>query len=76
MRPVQHVRVAAIFDASVETVREELAALPAAVTTYVVETGAGVLVTLERERRWPMATRRRVIRGLRRDLVTIQHTLR
>jgi hypothetical protein len=70
------VRVAAIFDASVETVREELAVLPAAVTIYVVETGAGVLVTLERERRWPMATRRRVIRGLRRDLVTIQHALR
>ena len=76
MRPVQQVRVAAIVDASVETVREALAALPAAVTTYVVETGAGVLVTLEKERRWPMSTRRRVIRGLRRDLVAIQHSLR
>ena len=76
MRPLQHVRVAAIVDASAETVREALAALPAAVTSYVVETGAGVLVTLERERRWPMSPRRRMIRGLRRDLAAIQHSLR
>jgi hypothetical protein len=70
------VRVAAIVDASVETVREALTALPAPVTTYVVETGAGVLVTLERQRRWLMSPRRRVIRGLRRDLAAIQHALR
>ena len=69
-------RVAAIVDASVETVREALVAVPTPVTTYVVETGAGVLVTLERERRWPMSPRRRVIRGLRRDLAAIQRALR
>jgi len=75
VRPVQPVRVAAIVNASAEMVHAALVALPAAVTSYVVETGAGVLVTLERERRWPMSPRRRVIRGLRRDLAEIQHAL-
>jgi len=50
--------------------------LPAAVTSYVVETGAGVLVTLERERRWPMPSRRRLIRALQRDLASIRQALR
>ena len=75
VRSVRRVRVAAIVHAPIQTVREELVALPGAVTSYLVETGAGVLVTLERERRWPIPLRRRVIRGLRRDLATIQRGL-
>lgn len=75
MRPVQRVRVAAIVDASVEAVREVVAGLPASITSYVVETGAGVLLTLERERRWPLLPRRRVIRGLQRELAAIQQAL-
>jgi hypothetical protein len=75
VRPVQRVRVAAIVNASVEAVREAAAGLPVTVTSYVVETGAGVLLTLERERRWPLSPRRRVIRGLQRELAAIQQTL-
>lgn len=76
MRAVQHVRVAAIVDASVDAVRAAVARLPATVTSYIVETGAGVLLTLERERRWPLSPRRRVIRGLQRELAAIQETVR
>jgi hypothetical protein len=70
---VQRIRVAAIVSGPLEGVREAVARLPAAVTSHVVETGAGVLVTLERERRWPLPSRRRVIRGLQRQLGAIRH---
>ena len=70
---LQRLRVAAIVDGPVDAVRTKLAHLPAGVTSYVVETGAGVLVTLERERRWPLPSRRRVIRALQRDLAAIRH---
>ena len=67
----KQVRVAAIVAAPIDTVRAAAAQLPGSVTIYVVETGAGVLVTLERPRRWPRS-RRRVIRGLQRQLVAVQ----
>jgi hypothetical protein len=70
--PAQRIRVAAIVSGPLEEVREAVAGLPAVVTSYVVETGAGVLVTLERERRWPLPSRRRVIRGLQRQLGAIR----
>lgn len=68
----QRVRVAAIVDGPVEAVRAAVAALPTPATSYVVETRAGVLVTLERLRRWPLSSRRRVIRGLQRDLAAVR----
>jgi hypothetical protein len=69
----QQVRVAAIVHGTIEEVCDRVARLPAGVTSYVVETGAGLLVTLERERRWPMPSRRGVIRALQRDLAAIRH---
>jgi hypothetical protein len=74
--PAQRIRVAAIVSGPLEAVREAVAGLPAAVTSYVVETGAGVLVTLERERRWPLPSRRRVIRELQRQLGAIRRAVR
>jgi hypothetical protein len=68
----RQLRVAAIVHGSMHEVRDRVARLPAGVTSYVVETGAGVLVTLERERRRPMPSRRRVIRALQRDLAAIR----
>jgi hypothetical protein len=73
MRRAQHIRVAAIVTASADRVRAALAQLPAGVTAYVVETGAGVLVTLEQPRRWPRHSRRRVIRALQRELASVRH---
>jgi len=55
-------------------VREAVAALPAAMTGYVVETGAGVLVTLERRLRWPRS-RRRTIKSLQRALKSVVDTV-
>lgn len=73
MRRAQQIRVAAIVTASAERVREAAAQLPAGVTSYVVETGAGILVTLERPRRWPHYSRRRAIRSLQRELARVRH---
>jgi hypothetical protein len=73
MRRAQHIRVAAIVAASADHVRAALAQLPAGVTSYVVETGAGVLVTLEQPRRWPRHSRRRVIRTLQSELGRVRH---
>jgi hypothetical protein len=67
----KQLRVAAIVAAPIDTVRAAVAQLSGSVTIYVVETGAGVLVTLERPRRWPRS-RRRVIRCLQRELVAVQ----
>lgn len=72
MRPISSVRVAAIVAAPADSVRAAVAKLPEGVTSYVVETPAGVLVTLERPRRWPRHSRRRVIRGLQRDLAALR----
>ena len=63
------VRVAAIVDAEPSVVRDVVATLPDNVTVYVVETGAGVLITLERRR--GLRTRRRVIRSLQRELAAV-----
>jgi hypothetical protein len=71
-RPIRSVRVAAIVAAPAESVHAAVAKLPAGVTSYVVETRAGVLVTLERPRRWPRYSRRRVIRGLQRELAALR----
>ena len=73
--PARLVRVAAIVGGRVDDVRDAVGRLPSAITSHVVETGAGVLVTLEREHRWPLAPRRRVIRGLQRDLASIRTAL-
>jgi hypothetical protein len=64
-------RVAAVVQAPPYQVRDVVAKLPADVTAYVVETGAGVLVTLERQRRLPLRSRRRTIRVLQRELAAI-----
>jgi hypothetical protein len=68
----RRVRVAAIVGGPADVVRAAVARLPTAVVSYVVETRAGVLVTLERPRRWPLPSRRRVIRGLQRDLAAVR----
>ena len=73
MRRAQHIRVAAVVPASVDHVRAALAELPAGVTSYLVETRAGVLVTLEQPRRWPRHPRRRAIRALQRELARVRH---
>jgi hypothetical protein len=73
MRRAQHVRVAAIVTAPTDHVRAALAELPAGVTSYLVETRAGVLVTLEQPRGWPRHPRRRVIRTLQRELARVRH---
>jgi hypothetical protein len=70
----QVIRVAAIVHAPLSNVRSAADALPSAVRSYVVETGAGVLVTLERERRWPLPSRRNVIGSLQRDLARLSRT--
>lgn len=64
-------RVAAVVRGPLEPVRDAVAGLPAAVNGYVVQTGAGVLVTLERDRRWPLPSRRSVIRSLQRALTSL-----
>lgn len=63
------VRVAAVVQASPEVVRDAVATLPEPVRAYLVETGAGVLVTLEREHGF--VSRRRTIRSLQRELAAI-----
>ena len=62
-------RVAAIVLAQPSQVSDAVAMLPAEVTAYLVETGAGVLVTLERKHRF--VSRRRTIRSLQRELAAI-----
>jgi hypothetical protein len=64
------VRVAAIVHLPMSVVGEAVARLPDVVKAYVVETGAGVLVTLERKRGL-LVSRRRAIRALQRELATI-----
>jgi hypothetical protein len=71
-RPISSVRVATIVAAPAESVRAAVAKLPEGVTSYVVETSAGVLVTLEQPRRWPRYSRGRVIRGLQRELAALR----
>jgi hypothetical protein len=68
---IRRVRVAAVLPGSVEDVRDAVTRLPASTTSYVVPTAAGVLVTLERERRWPWPSRRRAIRSLQRGLASL-----
>lgn len=70
---ISRVRVAAIIAAPLPRVREAVAALPAPLTGYVVPTGAGVLVTLEQPRRWPLPSRRRVIRRLQHQLAILRN---
>ena len=67
-----HLRVAVIVQADPSAVREAVAALPQNVTSYVVETGAGVLVTLERRR--GLRSRRRAIRLLQGELAAVEAT--
>ena len=62
-------RVAAIVQAPPEVIRDAVATLPDSVRAYLVETGAGVLVTLERKHGF--VSRRRTIRSLQRELAAI-----
>jgi hypothetical protein len=71
---LRHVRVAAVVRAPLAAVRDAVAVLPAAMTGYVVQTGAGVLVTLERRLRWPRS-RRRTIKSLQRALKSVVDTV-
>ena len=62
-------RVAAIVQAPPEVIRDAVATLPDSVRAYLVETSAGVLVTLERKHGF--VSRRRTIRSLQRELAAI-----
>ena len=74
MRPslTNRFRVATVVRGSENEVLARLADLPSTIRVRTTATTAGVVVTLEQERRRPLAWRRRTIRSLRRqlDLVT------
>jgi hypothetical protein len=62
------IRIATVVPGSAEEVRRRLDGLPPTTTVRISATSAGVVVTLERTRRGPVAWRRRTIRTLRRQL--------
>ena len=64
-------RVAAVLRAPADGVKNAVGELPTDVVSYVVETGAGVLVTLERRRSAWLPTRRRTLRDLQERLTGI-----
>ena len=74
MRPslTHRFRVATVVRGSEDEVLARLADLPSTIRVRTTATTAGVVVTLEQERRGPLAWRRRTIRSLLRqlDLVT------
>jgi hypothetical protein len=74
MRPslTHRFRVATVVPGSESEVLARLSGLPATIRVRTTATTAGVVVTLEQERRGPLAWRRRTIRSLLRqlDLVT------
>jgi hypothetical protein len=61
-------RVATVVSGPVDEVLARLAGLPSTTRVRTVSTTAGVVVTLERERRGPLAWRRRTLRSLLRQL--------
>jgi hypothetical protein len=65
-------RVATVVPGAEGDVLARLAGLPSTIRVRTISTSAGVVVTLEQERRGPLAWRRRTVRSLLRqlDLVT------
>jgi len=70
MRPrfTHRFRVATVVSGSEDEVLARLAGLPSTTWVRTVSTTAGVVVTLEQERRGPLAWRRRTLRSLLRQL--------
>ena len=70
MRPslTHRFRVATVVRGSEGEVLARLADLPSTIRVRTTATTAGVVVTLEQERRGPLAWRRRTIRSLLREL--------
>ena len=64
-------RVATVVPGSEDEVLARLASLPPTVRVRTTATTAGVVVTLEQERRGPLAWRRRTIRTLLRQLALV-----
>ena|SRR5215475_918240 len=73
MRPslTHRFRVATVVPGSEDEVLARLADLPATIRVRTIATTAGVVVTLERERRGPLAWRRRTVRSLLRQLALV-----
>jgi hypothetical protein len=61
-------RVATVVPGPEDEVAARLSGLPATTRVRTIATSAGVVVTLERVRRGPLAWRRRTIRSLQRQL--------
>jgi hypothetical protein len=61
-------RVATVVSEPEDDVLARLAGLPSTTRVRTVSTTAGVVVTLEQERRGPLAWRRRTLRSLLRQL--------
>ena len=70
MRPrfTHRLRVATVVAGPEDEVLARLAGLPSTTRVRTVSTTAGVVVTLEQERRGPLAWRRRTLRSLLRQL--------
>ena len=70
MRPrfTQRFRVATVVSGPEDEVLARLAGLPSTTRVRTISTTAGVVVTLEQERRGPLAWRRRTLRSLLRQL--------
>src|SRR6476619_6666487 len=78
MRPrlTHRFRVATVVPGAENDVLARLAGLPSTIRVRTITTSVGVVVTLEQERRGPLAWRRRTVRSLLRqlDLVTGETT--
>jgi hypothetical protein len=61
-------RVATVVPGPEDEVAARLSGLPATTRVRTIATSAGVVVTLERVRRGPLAWRRRTIRSLQRQI--------
>jgi hypothetical protein len=70
MRPrfTRRFRVATVVPGPEDEVLARLAGLPSTTRVRTISTTAGVVVTLEQERRGPLAWRRRRLRWLQRQL--------
>jgi len=66
MRPrlTHRFRVATVVPGAEDDVLARLAGLPSTIRARTITTSAGVVVTLEQERRGPLAWRRRTVRSL------------
>ena len=67
-RLMHRFRVATVVAGPEDEVLARLARLPSTTRVRTVSTTAGVVVTLEQERRGPLAWRRRTLRSLLRQL--------